>query len=184
MNRAGQRAGFDTTVVEEFGDEGGETVSSSRIRACLAAGKVSEANGLLGYAFRVSGKVVKGNQLGRELGFPTANLALPPETRLGLGIYAVRFKVNDGALLEGVASFGRRPTFDNGQILLETFVFDFSGDLYDQIVTVYFHGWLRGEEKFDGKDALIEQMNLDSQEAEAFLSGLAQNHGLWPPQTQ
>ena len=89
-----------------------------------AAGDVATANALLGHPWLVSGEVIRGKQLGRTLGYPTANVALPPETDLAHGIYAVRATADD-ATHDGVASFGRRPTFDNGAVLLETFVFDF-----------------------------------------------------------
>ena len=128
---AGERHGFGVTLVDAFRDEGAEVVSSSRIRALLCDGEVVEAAGLLGYRFTVEAEVIGGQQLGRTLGFPTANMRLSPEATLKEGIYAVRFRRADGTLHDGVASFGRRPTVDdNGAPLLETFVFDFTGDLY------------------------------------------------------
>ncbi len=183
LAQAASRLGFGTTVVDPYGDEGGSIVSSSRIRNCLREGNVAEANGLLGYAFRVSGEVVKGKQLGRELGYPTANLELPPETDIRLGIYAVRMITPDGAIRDGIASFGRRPTFDNGAILLETFLFDYDADLYGKEITILFFGWLRGEKKFDGSEELVAQMHLDAEEAKALLSGFAPGQGLWPSES-
>ncbi|TGU25435.1 riboflavin kinase, partial [Mesorhizobium sp. M4B.F.Ca.ET.150.01.1.1] len=122
---------------------------SSRIRELLAEGKVEEAAGLLGYRFTVEAAVIGGQQLGRTLGFPTANMRLSPEAALKEGIYAVRFRRADGTLHDGVASFGRRPTVeDNGAPLLETHVFDFSGDLYGETCEVSFFGFLRPELKF------------------------------------
>ncbi|MEO0328922.1 MAG: bifunctional riboflavin kinase/FAD synthetase [Pseudomonadota bacterium] len=177
---AGNRLGFTTTIVNAFSDEGGGTVSSSRIRECLACGEMAEANGLLGFAYRISGEVIKGKQLGRTLGYPTANVALPAEVTLAHGIYAVRVRLSDGTTHDGVASYGRRPTFDNGEALLESFLFDFSADLYGTEMTVYLHAWLRGEEKFDSVDALVEQMDRDSAEARSLLSSLAPDHGVWP----
>ena len=134
---------------------------------------MAEAAGLLGYRFTVEETVMRGKQLGRTLGFPTANMKLPEATELKHGIYAVRFRRADGTLHDGVASFGRRPTVDeDGAPLLETFVFDFSGDLYGETCEVSFFGYLRGEEKFDGLDALVAQMKRDEAEARALLSGV------------
>ena len=172
LMEAGERHGFGVTLVDAFRDEGAEVVSSSRIRILLEQGEVAEAAGLLGYRYTVEAEVVRGKQLGRDLGFPTANMALPENTGLKHGIYAVRLRRADGTLHDGVASFGRRPTVDdNGAPLLETFVFDFSGDLYGERCAISFFGFLRGEAKFDGLDALIVQMKRDEAEARALLSG-------------
>lgn len=174
LEDAGKRHGFATTLVEAFGDEGGTVVSSSRIRDLLGKGELSEANGILGYRFTVAGTVAKGRQLGRTLGYPTANMALDPSLTLAHGIYAVRLRRADGSLHDGVASFGRRPTVeDDGVPLLETFVFDFSGDLYGEACEVAFFGFLRGEEKFDSLEALTVQMKRDEEEARALLSNVA-----------
>ncbi|MBL8581099.1 MAG: bifunctional riboflavin kinase/FAD synthetase [Rhizobiaceae bacterium] len=170
---AGERHGFGVSLVDAFRDEGVEIVSSSRIRRLLAKGEVAEAAGLLGYRFTVQAEVVGGKQLGRTLGFPTANMALPAATDLRHGIYAVRLRRADGSLHDGVANFGRRPTVDaDGEPLLETFVFDFSGDLYGEVCQVSFFGFLRGEQKFDGLDALVVQMKQDEAEARAVLAGV------------
>lgn len=171
---AGERHGFGVTLVDAFRDEGAEVVSSSRIRTLLCEGEVAEAAGLLGYRFTVESEVIGGQQLGRTLGFPTANMRLSPEATLREGIYAVRFRRADGTLYDGVASFGRRPTVDdNGAPLLETFVFDFSGDLYGEICAVSFFGYLRSEVKFDGLDALVAQVKRDEAEARALLAGVS-----------
>lgn len=174
LMQAGKRHGFDVTLVDSFRDEGAEVISSSRIRDCLAEGDVVGAAGLLGYRFTVEAEVIRGQQLGRTLGYPTANMALPPETELKPGIYAVRFREANGTLHDGVASFGHRPTVtDNGSALLETFVFDFSGDLYGQICSVSFFGHLRDELKFYGLEPLVVQMKQDEQEARAVLAGVS-----------
>jgi riboflavin kinase/FMN adenylyltransferase len=170
---AAKSRGFGVTQVEAFCDEGGDVVSSSRIRTLLEAGDVSQAAGLLGYRFTVEGEVVHGKKLGRTLGFPTANMVLPDDAVLRHGICAVRLRRANGDLHDGVASFGRRPTVENeGEPLLETYVFDFDGDLYGEVCDVSFFGFLRGEEKFDGLDTLLEQMNRDKQEARALLAGV------------
>lgn len=173
LMEAGKRYGFDVTLIDAFRDEGAEVVSSSRVRALLAQGDVVGAAGLLGYRYTVEAEVIKGQQLGRTLGYPTANMALPPETALKAGIYAVRFRRADGTLYNGVASFGYRPTVtENGAALLETFVFDFSDDLYGEVCSVSFFGHLRDELKFDGLEPLVAQIKQDEEEARALLSGV------------
>lgn len=173
LMEAGERHGFGVTLVDAFRDEGSEVVSSSRIRELLKEGLVAEAASLLGYRYTVEASVIRGKQLGRTLGYPTANMALPETTALKHGIYAVRLRRADGSLHDGVASFGRRPTIDDsGEPLLETFVFDFSDDLYGETCEVSFFGFLRGEEKFDGLDALVAQMKHDEAEARALLAGV------------
>ncbi|MCL6706071.1 bifunctional riboflavin kinase/FAD synthetase [Pseudomonas sp. R2.Fl] len=170
---AGERHGFGVTLIDAFRDEGAHVVSSSRIRSLLSEGDVAEAAGLLGYRFTVEAEVIKGQQLGRTLGFPTANMALAPESELKPGIYAVRLRRHDGRLHDGVASFGHRPTVtENGAALLETFVFDFSGNLYGELCSVSFFGHLRDELKFDGLEPLVAQIRRDEEEARALLSGV------------
>src|SRR5689334_537920 len=144
-------------------------VSSSAIRVALAEGQITEATSMLGAPWFVSGEVIHGEKRGRDLGYPTANIRLDPNCALKHGIYAVR--VGRGAeRLDGVASFGRRPTFDNGAPLLEIFLFDFKGDLYGQALDCAFVGFIREELKFDGIDALIRQMDQDSAEARRILA--------------
>jgi len=149
--------------------DGSEPVSSSAIRTALEAGDLALANRLLGYRWFARAAVRHGDKRGRELGYPTANMRLADDCRLRHGIYAVRAAV-DGRPVDGVASFGRRPTFDNGAPLLEVHLFDFSGDLYGRILDVEFVGWIRGEERFDGIEALIRQMDLDSVAAKRLLA--------------
>ena len=124
---------------------------------------------LLGYRYLFQAEVRHGEKIGRTLGFPTANLRLPPENGLMEGIYAVRVEV-DGKVHDGVASFGRRPTFDNGAPLFEIWLMDFAGDLYGKTLTVECVQRQRGELKFDGVEALIEQMHKDAAEARAILA--------------
>ncbi|RLQ87270.1 bifunctional riboflavin kinase/FAD synthetase [Notoacmeibacter ruber] len=169
----GKRRGFDVEIVEPETAEDGLLISSTTIRQALADHDLAHANGLLGYRHTVVAQVEKGQQLGRTLGYPTANMSLPEETELALGIYAVRFRRADGTLHNGVASFGRRPTVtEKGAPLLETFLFGFSGDLYGETCSVSLFSWLRGEEKFDGLDPLIAQMKRDEEEARAVLAGV------------
>jgi riboflavin kinase / FMN adenylyltransferase len=168
---AGKTNGFGVSIVEAFVDEGGQPVSSSRIREALRAGDVALAGGLLGRPFAVQSTIVHGDKRGRVLGFPTANMALAPETGIAHGIYAVRCEV-DGKVHNGAANFGRRPQFGGGPVLLETFLFDFSGDLYGKTARVEFVAWLRPEQRFDSVEALIAQMDTDCAEARALLSAL------------
>ncbi|MDQ0319312.1 riboflavin kinase/FMN adenylyltransferase [Pararhizobium capsulatum DSM 1112] len=170
---AGGEHGFGVTLVDAFRDENASVISSSHIRALLAEGDVAQAAGLLGYRYTVEAEVIDGKKLGRTLGYPTANMQLPPEVELRNGIYAVKFRRPDGSVHNGVASFGKRPTVDSdGHALLETFVFDFNDSLYGEVCSVSFFGHLRDELKFDGLDPLVVQMKKDDEEARALLSGV------------
>ncbi len=168
LKQAGERYGFAVEVVAPLAAEGAP-VSSTAIRRHLAAGEVAAANALLGYEWFVRAQVRHGDKRGRDLGYPTANLALDPACGLAHGIYAVRARL-DGATIDGVASFGRRPTFDNGAPLLEVHLFDFSGDLYGRTLDIAFVAWLRGERKFDDVAALVRQMDDDSALARRLLT--------------
>jgi riboflavin kinase/FMN adenylyltransferase len=173
LRAEGARLGFAVEIVDRITqDEEGslDAVSSTATREALEKGDVALARRLLGHPYFVRGLVRHGDKRGRLLGFPTANIALDPSNRLRHGIYAVTMAV-DGVLRDGVANFGRRPTFDNGPPLLEVFVFDFSGDLYGKEVEVAFQGFIRGEEKFDSVEALIAQMEDDSAKAREMLKG-------------
>jgi riboflavin kinase/FMN adenylyltransferase len=163
LKEAGARFGFPVDIAPPLEDEG-RPVSSGTIRTALEAGRVVEAAELLGYPWFVSGEVLHGEKRGRELGFPTANLKLDPACGLKHGIYAARVGIG-AERYDGVASYGRRPTFDNGTPLLEVFLFDFDGDLDGRTLDVALIGWIRPEEKFSSVEALIAQMNVDSARA-------------------
>jgi riboflavin kinase/FMN adenylyltransferase len=140
-------------------------VSSSAIRMALAEGQIEDAAAMLGGPWFISGEVIHGEKRGRDLGYPTANIRLDRNCGLKHGIYAVRVGRGEGkdqARFDGVASFGRRPTFDNGAPLLEIFLFDFRGDLYGKTLDVAFIAFIREELKFDGAQALVAQMDDDS----------------------
>ncbi|MHA7774281.1 bifunctional riboflavin kinase/FAD synthetase [Roseibium sp. M-1] len=171
LRTAGAEHGFGVTIVQREEDEGAEVISSTRIRDCLARGDIAQANGLLGYRWYFEALVQHGDKRGRDLGYPTANLNLGDGCPLKHGIYAVKVKTGDG-WHNGVASYGRRPTFDNGAALFEVHLFDFSGDLYGKEMKVHLISYLRGEEKFDSVEALIKQMDQDSAEARAALASL------------
>jgi riboflavin kinase/FMN adenylyltransferase len=155
------RKEFETRVVPLV-EVAGETVSSSHIRGLVAAGEVDVAAEFLGGPFLYEGEVVEGDRRGRELGFPTANIV--PDDKLaypGHGVYAAWAHGQPAAVSVGV-----RPTFVTGRgALIEAFLIDFEGDLYGQTLRVAFLERLRGEKRFDSVDALIEQMNIDVEEA-------------------
>jgi riboflavin kinase/FMN adenylyltransferase len=159
----GLRLGFAVDIVPPLELEG-RPVHSGAVRAALAEGQVVEAAELLGAPWFVSGEVIHGEKRGRELGFPTANIRLDPSCALRHGIYAVRANI-DGALYDGVASFGIRPMFDSGAPLLEVFLFDFAGSLYGKTIDVAFIGWVRPEQKFASIDDLKRQMTADVSQA-------------------
>jgi riboflavin kinase/FMN adenylyltransferase len=148
-------------------------VSSSAIRMALAEGQIADATAMLGGPWFVTGQVIHGEKRGRELGYPTANIRLDKHCGLKHGIYAVRVgrgQGKDQVRFDGVASFGRRPTFDNGAPLLEIFLFDFKGDLYGAALDTAFIAFIRDELKFDSVDALVHQMDDDSAKARAALA--------------
>jgi riboflavin kinase / FMN adenylyltransferase len=176
LQEQGKRHGFAVDIVPPLLD-GGRPVSSGPIRAALAAGRLDDAAEFLGYPWFVSGRVVHGDKRGRELGFPTANLLLDPACALRHGIYAVRVAAA-GRRFDGVASFGRRPMFDTGAVLLEIFLFDFSGDLYGATIDVAFIAWLREEAVFASAKDLVRQMEQDSQNAR---EALARARDAFPP---
>jgi riboflavin kinase / FMN adenylyltransferase len=168
LQRAGAQHGFGVTVVAQVA-EAGEVFSSSAVRAELAQGDVEGAASMLGHWWRVAGTVVGGAKRGTGLGYPTANLVLPPGTALAHGIYAVRVYF-DGRRLDGAAYLGTRPTFDDGEAVLEVFLFDFDGDLYGRPIEVEFIGFVRADAKFASAAALQEQMARDCERARQILA--------------
>jgi riboflavin kinase / FMN adenylyltransferase len=176
LRAQGERYGFAVDIVPPLLD-GGRPVSSGPIRAALGAARPDEAAEFLGYPWFVSGAVVHGDKRGRELGFPTANLNIDPACAVRHGIYAVRVAVGQRRY-DGVASFGRRPMFDTGAVLLEIFLFDFSGDLYGKQIDVAFIAWLRDEAMFASAKDLVRQMKEDGRLARAALARAA---GVFPP---
>jgi riboflavin kinase/FMN adenylyltransferase len=172
LNDAGARHDFAVEIVDKISyDASGslDAVSSTAIREALEAGDVRRARELLGHAFLIEGEVVGGAKRGRQLGFPTANILPDRSCRLKHGIYAVTVTVR-GVTYGGVASFGRRPTFDDGPALLEIYLFDFNGDLYGEMAEVAFVDLIRGEEKFNRVEALVEQMHRDAARAREMLA--------------
>jgi len=148
----------------------GVRISSGRIREALVTGDTGSATRLMSRDFAIEGTVQGGDRRGRELGYPTANLALGDYQRPRYGIYAVRVRLDDGSEHPGVASLGIRPTFDPPTELLETHLLDFDGDLYGRNIEVALHAFIREERKFDSVDALVAEMNRDEQAARHLLA--------------
>jgi len=172
LRARGAELGLAVEIVAKVtADEEGsiEAVSSTATREALQQGDVAAAAALLGHPWSVTGEVVHGAKLGRTLGYPTANLALDENCGLRHAIYAVEVEL-DGEILPGVASFGRRPTVDNGPPLLEIHIFDWDGDLYGREIEVFFLAFLRPEEQFASLDALIAQIRRDEAQARQILS--------------
>ncbi|MFO1474732.1 MAG: bifunctional riboflavin kinase/FAD synthetase [Lysobacterales bacterium] len=168
LQRIGAGAGFAAHAIEPV-LFGGEAVSSTRIRAALAAGDFDLAERLLGRRYAIGGHVVRGRQLGRTLGFPTANLRFGGKTPALRGIYATLVHGIGAAPMPSVSSFGTRPTVDGVEPLLEAHLFDFDGDLYGKRIEVEFVAKLRDEVRFPDLDALVEQMRIDATRAREIL---------------
>jgi riboflavin kinase / FMN adenylyltransferase len=164
LERMGRDLGFEVVGLDLVGSPGEVTYSSTLVRQRLAAGDVRGAAEILGRVHEVRGKVVEGDRRGRELGFPTANVAVPEEICLpAAGIYAGTFTGADGIERAAALSLGHRPTFyaDQAYLLLEAYLLDFSGDLYGQPASVGFVERIRPEERFDSVDALVAAMHRD-----------------------
>jgi riboflavin kinase/FMN adenylyltransferase len=168
LQAAGARHGFAVEEICEFLVDG-ERVSSSLVRDALGRGDLDRATRLLGRPYRMAGRVRLGRKLGRELGFPTANLALHRKVVPLWGIFAVRASGAGLADHPAVASLGTRPTVDGTDPLLEVHLFDFDGDLYGRCLDVDFIARLRDERKFESLDALVEQMHRDAAAAREIL---------------
>jgi riboflavin kinase/FMN adenylyltransferase len=168
LREAGARHGFEVQEVGQFLVEG-ERVSSSLVREALGRGDLARAAQLLGRPYRMAGRVMRGQQLGRKLGYPTANLALHRKVVPLWGIFAVR--VSGAGLLDhpAVVSLGTRPTINGTDPLLEVHVFDWEGDLYGRYLDVDFVQRLRDEKRFESLDALVAQMHRDAAQARAVL---------------
>lgn len=168
LERLGAEHGFAVQVCQpaHFADQ---VVSATAVRAALGAGDFLTARQMLGRPFRFSGRVVRGRQLGRSLGFPTANLHWPSPAEVFSGIYAVRVNGHGLHHHPAIASLGTRPTVGGVEPLLEVHLFDFDGDLYGQRLEVEFVAWQRSEQRFDSLDALVTQMHADCAEARQLL---------------
>jgi len=165
---AGERLGFEVDVVPAV-TVAGERVSSSGVRTALACGDFERAGRWLGRPYSMRGRVIGGRRLGKELGFPTANLALGRRRAPVAGIFAVQVHGVGGSPLAGVASLGTRPTIGGGEALLEAHVFDFNDDLYGREIEVEFAAKLRDEQRFATLEALTAQMHRDAADARRIL---------------
>ena len=164
----GARYGFITQAVGAIG-QGDAVISSSRIRRALQAGDCATATQLLTRPFTVQGVVQHGDKRGRTISYPTANIDMGSYLRPRYGIYAVRVRLPDGRLIDGAANLGIRPSFDPPKELLEAYLFDFDASLYDQMIEVELHAFLRPEAKFDSLEALTAQMDQDCAAAKRLL---------------
>jgi riboflavin kinase/FMN adenylyltransferase len=170
LTQSGKSHGFEVDVVAPILLDG-VRISSSGIRAALARGDFELARSWLGRPYSMTGRVVQGNQLGRTLGYPTANLRTGRRRVPVAGIFAIRVHGVSATPLPGVASLGTRPTIaGGGEMLLEAHLFDFAGDLYGREIEVEFVAKLRDEERFDDLDALVAQMNADAANARRVLA--------------
>ncbi|MGH8213256.1 MAG: bifunctional riboflavin kinase/FAD synthetase [Rhodanobacteraceae bacterium] len=168
LRTMGAQSGFEVHALESI-ETAGERVSATRIRESLAKGGFAHAASLLGHPFSIGGRVVRGNRMGHQLGYPTANIRLGGRVSPVQGIFAVRVRGVDGRWWPGVASLGVRPMFDGREPLLEAHLFDFDGDLYGRRIEVEFIVKLRDEEKFADLDALKAQMARDAAQSRRIL---------------
>ncbi len=162
------RHGYQFTQLTSVGDA--EAFSSTRIRHLLSEGKVTEANAMLGRNHSVKGRIRKGDQRGRMLGFPTANIYLKDQFRPAFGVYSVTIKLDrEETARPAIANFGKRPTFDSAREVLEVHIFNFDADIYDTCATVEFLDFIRPEQQFASVDALKTQIAEDCQHAQSTL---------------
>lgn len=176
LRRLAPRYGFETLEVKSVTADNGVEYSSTRIREHLQDGRPEEAARLLGHWWEIDGTVEHGDKRGRTIGFPTANVALGENLRPATGVYAVRIGLEEGTgtrWFDGAANFGRRPTVDGTNLLLEVHLFDFAGDLYGKRLRVQFVSYIRSERRFDGLDALKAQIASDCAEARQRLAALS-----------
>jgi riboflavin kinase/FMN adenylyltransferase len=170
MRRYGEELGFGVSVAQEVTDRDGEKFSSTSIRDALRDGHPEEAARILGRPFAIEGVVVRGRQLGRKLGYPTANVALADYVVPKFGVYATRTRLPDGRKLPGVANIGVNPTVEGVTIpLLEVWLFDFDEDIYDQVIETDLVAFLRPEAKFAGLDEMTVQVLKDATQARGLL---------------
>lgn len=169
----GQEVGFGVTVLSPASDDG-EVFSSSAVRDFLRAGDVRGAAEVLGYWWTVAGVVESGAGIGKQIGYPTANVMLESGQDLHHGIYAARVRI-DGRRFDAAAYLGRRPTFDNGIAKLEVYLFDFDSNLYGHEINVELIGFIRPDQSFENAEALVAQMDDDCARARSILAKINAN---------
>ncbi|MNE05492.1 Riboflavin biosynthesis protein RibF [compost metagenome] len=166
----GETLGFTVSVTDRIDDASGLKLSSSAVREALKAGDMDRAAAILGRPFAIQGEVIHGDKRGRTIGVPTANIGMGDYMRPAYGVYAVRTRLPDGRVIQGVANLGVRPMFEIEEPLLEVWLLDFDESLYGQTLETELVAFLRGEMKFDGLDALKVQIEADAAAARAVLS--------------
>ena len=169
MRRYGEEMGFSVSVAEPVGNDGGK-FSSSAIREYLRQGRPDLARRMMGRPFAIEGLVQKGRQLGRQLGFPTANVLLGDYVAPRFGVYATRTRLADGRVFGGAANIGVNPTTGEVEARLEVWLFDFDEDIYGEIIETDLIAFLRPEEKFDSIEIMVEQIHRDAAEAKTALA--------------
>lgn len=175
LQRFGAEMGFGVTIAPLM-EHSSDTVSSTAIRTALSEGRPRDAAAMLSHWHRIEGEVIGGEQRGRDLGYPTANMSIDGLHPPAFGVYAVLVDVLDGphrGSYQGAASIGVRPMFDGSHPNIETFLFDFTGNLYGATLSVALVDYLRPEMKFDGLEALIAQMDGDCARARQILDAEA-----------
>lgn len=169
LRSMGKELGFETLKAEPV-TIGDTIISSSNIRECLRNGSVKEASSMLGYRYYMKGRVVEGEKRGREIGFPTINLDTEWEFYPRTGVYATYVHLND-VIYKSITNIGYRPTFGKSELLIESHLFNFSGNIYNQHVKLEFVDRIRDERKFENVDALVSQIREDVKKVESVLSG-------------
>jgi riboflavin kinase/FMN adenylyltransferase len=168
MTAYGEEMGFSVSVAEAVG-EGAEKYSSTGVREALREGRPQDAAAILGQPFAIEGVVRRGKQLGRTLGFPTANVFMADYVAPRKGVYATRTRLSDGRVVPGVANIGNNPTTGEVETRLEVWLFGFDEDLYGQVIETSLIAFLRPEEKFDSIETMVEQIRVDEQRARDIL---------------
>lgn len=170
LREVGSREGFEVLTMPLLESDGGR-ISSTRVRAALAAGEMEQVSTLLGRDYTLRGPVLRGDQRGRSIGFPTLNIGVSPDRALPPdGVYVTRARLADGRQLEASTNIGTQPTFDGQQRRVETYLLDFEGEIYGQIVSIELLHRLRGEVKFDGVEALVAQIRRDVEQTRQYFS--------------
>ena len=170
LKALGERFGFGVTIAPALAGEAGDKLSSTAVRRALQAGDPPAAAAILGRPFAIEGVVQLGRQLGRTLGYPTANVALGEYVRPKLGIYATRTRLPDGRVLDGVSSIGENPTVGAVEARLEVHLFDFDEDIYGQTLETELIAFQRPELNFDSVETMVDQIGADAEEARCLLA--------------
>jgi riboflavin kinase/FMN adenylyltransferase len=173
LRALGQKFGFGTSGIKQVLDEEGEVISSTRIRKFLANGDLRAAARLLGRHYEIEGRITQGDQRGRTIGFPTANIDLDTNTRPLIGVYAIRAGIDlgsDTVWHDGVANLGYRPTFNGETCILETHLFNFNNNVYGEYLRVALVEFIRPEQKFNGIEDLTAQIKKDCAQAKLILT--------------